>query len=765
MIEQENTVPENANLKTPPTLVRLGEKKQRKSSVKRVRFSLDTEASSPVRLNRDLPPELGEIFLRRSSGSATTNRSSSSSSSPPLHFPSQEEMLMISSTSGGVPAPSPGDSRQSTGSSINGVLGNALSSFGPSQFPSHKSIWDTPSENQSSANVGGPNNLSPVRRIRDERDLSPSNAAAETPGFAERRFLGFSVLENNNPDDSCPPKSSLALPSPQAAVRVEPHTSPRRNVINPPEDGDDPLLMSGASSIVKTAASSGSRRRRRRLSSLEDMESELMNVSSPERISWRSIAQVLASEGVDIEQLLKKIGIEKLFLEREADVRPEAELPDLDRCDSFLLNVYAQQVRSVELSIDSAIHWVSEMLVESRRSLEQFSLDQLLKQEADGTVISAITGEKQKVEFLKKTIKLRLLENQELNLRDQTGLVLHQYGEELEVLETEVDRMKRECCDLTENVAQIKAEQIAPQLNEKFIIQGNEGEYVRRKSSDEVRLEQLDQFIQDKEADIIETISEITELESVIEEKQQAYSEASSKMRAFYEKNGWNIMAELPTGSGVVLVYCVCHILVFEKALNDSQYWRLNRIVPADFDPAKPPAYAENLFSNQVMFSSASVLEQIMAVNCLRSPFKYDPPTLHALMGAATSALCEWVELREMLAQAVLISESSCIKINCNMQIEAVVAAHNTSMGIELPLCVKLLWFDPLFVPEAPVNYSNFSYLISECLESAFPRVREQLDNRFSSLIHRRQDLSTPSSLLMADIVKAVLSVLINAEP
>lgn len=731
-MDKENAIPENVVIKTPPALVPVG---KRKSSVKRVRFSLATSSpSSPIRLSQS-------DAQRRSS-------TVSSNSSSPLHFPSQQELLMTA-----VPQPSPDkDSRQS----FTGILNHALNSF---DVPS---IWDTPSSEKQIASSGVLNlsKLSPVRRSGSVQTPSRSSIleSAATPGAAERKFLGFSVLEAA---DSACSRQSLPSPDPEGdLVRIDPRTkSPsRRSKVS---QEDDPLLMSGASSVLVPAGlgDSSTRRRRRRLSSLEEIESELMNVSSPERSGSTddsSARKLLANEGIFIERLLAAARPDiSTLLNNDRSSSPElqpvaAEWESLrleNKASStcpFALIVSCQQVKSAELSIDSAIRWTSELIDKSRSSLCGFSVD-LLKNEIDP---SQIASEKLKAEIVKKTVLLRLWENQETNL-GQTTCAIRNFGEQLEELEEELEKLDQDCAECLGHVEKIKAE-IEPEFKSVFLENGQ-----RRKSEQEIRFDKLQEFVSGKESEIRSVIGQISQLEGVISEKERAFSQGFAKLKAFFDSNGWNVIKEI-NNSMTVLVYCVCHILVFQKAHNDKRYWRLDKIVPVKWDSGKSPSYARNFESNQVRFNSQLVLEHIIASNGLRTPFRYDPSILHALMGAATAILIEWVKLRDMLGELLTKSDSR-IKINSNMQIEAVVVAPNTQLGIEVPLTVKLLWFDPLFANE-PVKYNNFSYILTESVVTVFPSVREQLDSRFASL-------QGDSFQLISDIFKTVQSVLVNAKP
>ena len=725
-MDKENAVPENGT-RTPPALVPLS---KRKSSVKRVRFSLDQpgEACSPVRLNRDIIP----IEHRNS-----ISRSSVGSNSSPMHFPSQEDLLAE------PPAGSPGDSRQSTGSSLNGgnVLVSALNSFGASNIPSApvRSIWDTPSS------------ADEIPRSAASPAMRSSLARGETPGGAERRFFGFQVVEedqnNNNSRHSLPPDRE------EAPVRVEPLTnSPRRKSFIF-DNQDDPLLMSGASSAVKALSSATPRRRRRRLSSLEEIESELMNVSSPEHAAT-TVHQLLAREGVVIDRLLacRQADIGYLLQSERAPVG-EWENVKLPVNDANVLNVCNQQLKAVELSIDSTIHWVLEMIAQAKDTLRRISSAGSPNFVASEHLAGLIDREKRKAELLRKTVHLCLLENQESSL-SQTGKVLFKYGQELEEVEGELVKFGRECDNLLENITCFKSE-MEPEMKHKFA-KTLDGQLQRIKSEEEIRFDKVEKFVKAKETEIGSVIEEITQLESTVAEKEKVFSQDLERFRHFYEKNGWNVIAEL--NKSTVLIYCVCHILVFEKAVNDERFWRLDRIVPAKFDLLKPPHYAKNWTSKQVKCNPEIVLEQIIVSNGLRTPFKYDASLLHALMGAATAALCEWVQLRDFLGQ-IQTSPESRIKINSNMQIEAVVVAPNSALGVEVPLAVKLLWFDPLFI-EQHVKYDNFSYILTEPLLSSFSSVRDQLDKRFASL---KEDSS--SLRMLSEIVRAVQSVLINAQP
>jgi hypothetical protein len=178
-------------------------------------------------------------------------------------------------------------------------------------------------------------------------------------------------------------------------------------------------------------------------------------------------------------------------------------------------------------------------------------------------------------------------------------------------------------------------------------------------------------------------------------------------------------------------------------------------------DPNSPPFYAPHVLSDQLKFNSQLVLSQIVDSNNLNVAFEYDPYILHDLMGAAVTALCEWTQLREVIARSLPTSESRA-KINTNLQIEMALVIMNKSLGddVEVPMLVKLLWFDPILSIENPVRFDNFSFIACEAMLAYFPFVKTQIDERLALV----KPTDVYSSALLSEIVMAVTSVLVNAQ-
>ena len=792
-------MPVSTNVTPPPPLVPVDEKK-RKSSVKRVRFSIEESSNpSPLRLNADLGLVVDDG--RTSSSRLSVNSRRSSVADSPVHFPSQEDLLSAPSGPGGSP---PTDSsRQSTGSSVN-ALSSALSSFADlssiAQPTRVRSIWDTPSSSNYARNerpkTGSlpvvPLNLaSPVKRA----PAAPIRRSAETPGVDERRLFQFSVVtehgdENSNgmsfnrPSISGDVSESLMVVVNKPVTAASPKTVERPSIA--PEDGeDDPMLVSGgramrgpasgASSFGTELVTPGSeatsvtnsenpnrRRRRRRLSSLEEMESELMNMSSPspeKRLAAppSGVLESLMRHGIDAKRLANEVRpslAQSLQQYRPSSpsvwdsVREESKISDV-----ALLNISGQQMRSVELSLESTIEWIVDQIAESRAALKSLLVpanEDAFRQAGD--VSELVKSKRLKAELTTKSVMLALVENEHENLM-QSFSHFERFGETLEAKQGEIANLLQAGEALKKDIIEYRK-----QFDVEFAARFDkrpDGTVERRRSHEELRLAKLDAVVQSKEAEICEVIGEITELEAAIADKQTAYTRDFNRLRSFYLANGWNVVAELH--GSIVVVYSGCHLVVFEKARNNSQFWRLDRIVPCKFDAARLPAYAPNLLSSQIIFNSDLVLQHIATRLGLAAPFLYSPETLVEIMRDVTAALCEWIELRESLAKILLTPESR-IKINSNLQIEALLVTPNNAIGIDVPLCVKLIWFDSV-LGEEPVRWNNLSYIVTENLVTHFPNVKAQIEDRFGLI---RGD---PLSFRMVeDIAKAITSVLVNAD-
>ena len=725
-MDKENAAPIQAMAGTPPPLVPMT--KARKSSSKKVRFSIDSEAESPIRLNRDVPPE--DIAGSRLS---VASRRSSGAADSPLHFPSQEELLggLDALESGSRPSGSPSDSRQSTGS----VLTSALGSFTTIAQPT-RSIWDTPSSATFSA--------SPTRKSIVAK--TPSRLSAETPSKAEQRMFGFHVL-------------SEVASSEQPTVHEDREGSP----ITVPQQ-DDPMLMSGASSAVRhrmghSASSFGSDlatpstgksrsgKRRRRLSHIEDMESELLNASSPERpAEAATAASALRKAGIDLDSLTSMARIDLVSLLQTQVVAETSSWDDVS--DPQVVGIALQMQKSIELTRDSAIHSLAEEIEAKRAELWSLMVRAETAPVPDANEMKRLSGE---ASSIGKECVIQILEN-EIENAGQTTAALQRLSEEATVKSEQLADIQQEAESLSVSIAEMKSE-LETQFTSKFSVLPN-GSVERIKTATELRFEQLDAFVKTKEAAISAVIEDITELEATIAERQCEYTNTFSRMRQFYLDHGWNVVADLR--NQLVVVYGVCHLFVFEKAKNSDRFWRLDRILPADFDV--PPHYAPNIDSEQVSFSSDLVLEQLADCYGLKTAFECSAQNVHDLMASATAALCEWVELRESLASALPTPESR-VKINSNMQIEAAIVVPNEAVGVEVPLTVKLMWFDPLFATDK-VNYTNCSYLLPDSLLKYFPGVRDVIEERLAKL---RTD---PHSLAaFAEVVKVITSALVNAHP
>jgi hypothetical protein len=768
-MDKENEVPTDFNrdllVSTPPLpkLVPMASTEGgRKSSVKKVRFSLDTdvppERESPVRLNRDIIPE-GEEIPNPSRMSVAGRRSSIGLSDSPMHFPSEADLL--GGPTPGVPVGSPSDSRQSTGSSITEVLSSALNSFGvpgggqPAQRP--RSIWDTPSSSAKKTSASGgsskvsavPLNLhsSPGVQRKPSR-ASIASVGAGTPGNAEQKMFGFHVvLEGKNDVDISVQQEerespAIVVPSPAAAAE------------------DDPMLLSGASSRVhriapSTGGTSQKRTRRRRLSHLDDMESELLNVSSPERAFSGQTPSAAAPVPIErappirtVESLLAAIDSPMVVTEEETFQFPS------NITDSDLAQIVAQQKASIELTRLETVNWVEDLIAErklrTKAVLESEEGEKILKARIPENVYEAAI---RKAELLGDTVRMRMLENYQANL-SQSQTALDRFEETLEFKQQELERITQQTESLEESVASLLAE-TEKEFEAKFTID-SEGNAVRRKSEEERRMDELEAFIKSHEEAIKEAVMDIAEMEQVIAERETEFTENFSRMRQFYLDNGWNVVCQV--GESLVLIYAVCHILVFERAKNNTAFWKLDRIVPARIDPGKPPHYAPYIVSDQVRWNSQQVLEQIVKVNGLDVAFEYEPTILCELMAAAVTTLCEWVELKDALGRCLPSSESRA-KINSNLQIEISVIVMNKSLGdsVEVPMLVKLLWFDSL--PEK-IRFDNFSFIACEALQVYFPFVKADIDERLAAI--HPSDVHSPSLLL--EIVRAVSSVLVNAK-
>jgi hypothetical protein len=749
MIDKENTVPvRDVNVQTPPlpTLVPMASS-GRKSSVKKVRFSLDTEVpperESPIRLNRDMVSD-NEDIPNPSRVSVVCRRSSIGASDSPLHFPSQAELV-----GGNAPVGSPSDSRQSTGSSINDVLSSAISSFGQPIQERVRSIWDTPTSSAKKPSTGAANlgfSDSPATNNRVSRTPGNRFSLTGTPGNAEQKLFGFHVVMESS-------ENVLSKPDGRDSV-----SSPPIVVPSPEKGEEDPMLLSGASSRIRrlepmtggsevSGKSTTGKRRRRRLSHLEDMESELLNVSSPERV-----VKIRPEPETTLECLLREAGLD-VTLQGPLAAKPTGAQVSVS--NSLLANVVAQQEKSLALTSGQAVDWIEDLLAERRELLTKSGdwerrLQQPTTKSGEEIKIAALKGQ-----LLGEQIKYRILENKVENLA-QTSIALEGIETGLAMKEEEIVGIIGEAKLLADTVEELTA-QCADEFKSKFTTD-NEGNVVRIKSDNERRLEELDLFIKQKEEAIRQAIEEIQVIEQAAAEKQREYTEGFSRMRQFYLDNGWNVICQV--GGSLVLVYAICHILVFEKARNNENFWKLVRIVPAKLDPAMPPFYAPYLLSPHVRFNARQVLDQLVQANGLNVAFEYDPMILHELMGAAVTALCEFVDMRNTLARCLPSNESR-VKINSNMQIELLLVVMNKSLGdgIEAPMLVKLLWFDPLF-GESRMRFDNFSFIACDAMLAYFPNVKREIDERLATI--HPEDVH--SSKLAVEIVRTVTYVLVNAQ-
>ena len=744
-MEKENALPANVGTPPPPALLKMGT--GRKSSVKKVRFSFDNDITppmeSPIRLNRDILGDEDPSNLRHSLVGGG-RRSSIGTSDSPLHFPSQEELLRGNRAS--VPMASPSDSRQSTGSSINGVLSSMLNSFEASAaVPArNRSIWDTPSSSAKKPSKSSgvvpvvPLGLGASPAARIENAKTPSRmSAVDTPGKAEQRMFGFQVVLGTT--QSADP---AILPSEEVGG------SP---IIVPLQD--DPEVLSVASSHVARRRMTDSEpvttsRRRRRLSHLDDMEHELLNASSPERFRTphvaepKTVGEYLIRQGIDIHALMT---------ESLPDTKTSEDSSRDASSGSKLDQVLTQASLSREATLEAAIDHVKQLIREERLAIKSLDVKNLL-----GERMTDLQWKSTQSAILKELLEIEVIENQIKNLV-QLEPALDALAEDLSRKLDTVAEIQSDTISLTQSVTAMKKE-----LDSEFRIlftTDSAGNPERIKSDAERRLYELDAFVWSKEGAIREAIEEITEIEATMVQKEKSFTEGFAQLRQFYLDNGWNVICELD--DSIVLVYAVCHILVFEKARNDSSFWRLDRIVPAKMDPGMPPFYAPNLLSNQVKFNSQLVLGQLALFNNLHVAFEFEGEIFHDLMAAAVTALCEWTDLREMLGKCLPSAESRAT-INSNLQIEISLVVMNKSLGdsVEVPMLVKLLWFDSLFGGDTRVRFDNFSFIASDSMLAYFPFVKSQIDERLALI--NPSDVLSPS--LLNDIVLAVTSVLLNAQ-
>ena len=741
-MEKENALPANVGTPPPPELLKMAT--GRKSSVKKVRFSIDNDITppmdSPIRLNRDILGDEDPSNLRHSLVGGG-RRSSIGTSDSPLHFPSQEELLRGNRASG--PMASPSDSRQSTGSSINGVLSSMLNSFEASgAVPArNRSIWDTPSSSaKKPSKSSGPLPVvplglgaSPAARI--ENPKTPSRlSAVDTPGKAEQRMFGFQVVLGTN-------QSTDPTILPSEEVGGSPIIVPLQ---------DDPEVLSVASSHVARRRLTDSEpvttnRRRRRLSHLDDMEHELLNASSPERFRTphvaepKTVGEYLIRQGIDIQALMT-----------ESVPESTESIDPSEDASSKLDQIVNQASLSRLATLEAAIDHVKQLIREERLVIKSLDVKNLL-----GERMKDSEWKSTQSSILRELLEIEVIENQIKNL-EQLEPALDALAEDLSRRLDTVEEIQNDTASLTQTVTEMKKEL---DLEYRTLFTTNAaGNPERIKSDTERRLYELDAFVRTKEEAIREAIEEITEIEGSMAQKEKDFTEGFSQLRQFYLDNGWNVICELD--DSIVLVYAVCHILVFEKARNDSSFWKLDRIVPAKMDPGMPPFYAPNLLSNQVKFNSQLVLGQLALFNNLHVAFEFEAGIFHELMAAAVTALCEWTELREMLGKCLPSAESRAT-INSNLQIEISLVVMNKSLGddVEVPMLVKLLWFDSLF-GDTRVRFDNFSFIASDSMLAYFPFVKSQIDERLALI--NPGDVLCPS--LLNEIVLAVTSVLLNAQ-
>lgn len=502
-----------------------------------------------------------------------------------------------------------------------------------------RSIWDTPTSS------GRPSFASPGKR-------SPGRKSSID---FESKMLKFAVVENND--------NSL-------------FQDKRPVVLN-----DDPMLLSGATSVAS----------KRRLSTLNDMESELLNSSSPPRrmmtptsMKTKTTPQSSTTSPLDLAGRLGNMSLER----SDKSCWEEIALKGSVTCPA-ILNAVKQQFSSVDLTLDSAV----------------FQLEQRLEQFGDINI--------SKEEYLKfskeahlaiKKIQLSVFENMVENVcptinvfnhlaeewlgRGNAGISL---GDELGAILSELDEEKTK---------------VELEFESKFHVTES-GEIERRKNFQEVKLESVDRAIAAAEKEIQNCVDEILIDENKLETEKNRFENDFKKLRSFYFQFGWHIVID---NDEMILIYSVGWLFLFQK----NENIRLEKLIPVK--------------GQKIFFEENFLVAEILAATGLEfgNSFQLHPQSLCDIMNAATSKLAQWTLFGQTLVEIVEIN-TSWVTINSLNQIEVGLVV----LKDELPILVRLVWFDSI---GTRILFDNFSFILSDFVQTLFPNLKKSIEIGISEI-------------------------------
>ena len=695
-MDKENSTSSELNvMRTPPALVPA--KSARKSSVKRVRFSMDEQrcdfdSSQTLGLNGDLVPAGTMVPEHRPSVPNSVRKSVDA-----ISFPTQIDLLAD------APLTSPDShSRQSTGS-----VGDPLqSALGGGQF---ESVWDTPTSGALEVFFGRPSPARVRQSITDRKSLLRTDF--------EQNLFQFKVNDEGREPVDAPTE-----------VRDEVVGSP----ISVPVCTDDPMLLSGTS--LRTPQFPSSSRRRRRLSSLDDIQSELLSSSPPNR----KLTEVDGMEKVtNPEEFFTLIDS---LISAPAKGSPGLCAPPISLptpLHPITLNILAQLFKSMELTLDSAIAHVREVVVSQSAEVEAMKnnptpwADCVAKftedpKTAKVELLHTVEAAQEMAADDAKKLRVSIASNLVANLATSTYAKFEQFSNNLHAYRAKADALLAEASQLECTVAE-QAEEQEVEFRKKFH-ETEAGEFQRKQTFQELQLAQVDRLIEARVAEIKECVQEVADLEESCKQRQKTFQEEYAKVRDFYFNHGWHVAHETRE---FVLVFSVCFLFLFQRAADNPMWIRLEQIFPVRFDK-HPPAH----LAAQVDWNEDLVLQDVLRQSGLRmgEPFFLDPQIFCQTINAATTRIAQWVDLRQRLS---LDDSRSRIKINASNQIEAILIGANDTCGIELPLMVKLLWFDPVMTKDE-TNFNNFSLIISDYAQSVFPALKREVEQALAVLPQAR---------------------------
>lgn len=678
-MDKENE-PLSNHPKTPPLVgakPSSTKKSTRKSSSKKVRFS--TVASDP-------------------------------SEESPLVFPSEEDLLSValvtdSTAVGPFPSPPPsGTHRQSFV-----ALGNAFSAFLSGADPNNETtyrrtgLFDTPSQRQR------------------ESIAEASPQVGDTPGGRERALFGFQCSDEDprqvdfeNVVDGL--NYSLVVPVSE--------TTPQ-----PKQAADDPALVDQQSSRKSSA------KRRRRLSNFEDMESELL--SSPERVVH--VAMTLPKTPAKsitsfIHRCMQYFLQKPEFLDAKKLLNEVLIVPKLELVTPELAKLQSNYIQAVALTTESAARQIEEIHATCAKRIN--NLTETISESPQINALFHQYTELGQKEFCAKILDPVWDRAVAKSGRKLDALVTHlieSLGDSAEECDDYLQQIKEETQQQIDTIEGVESQlqRLGKYVDRKLKI--TESEYTekvvnRPKSIAEVEVEKFNAMVDQHEAKCIETVRAIEEIEQQIAVYEKVRFEKSSAVRNFYLRNGWHFMKET---SAAVFVYCCCHMLIFQRAQNNSNYWKYTTMVPVRLE--RNPAFAESHLVRDTSFDVPTDLSDLVD----DSMFEFDGQLFYDLMTQVTTELCKWIRVRENLFTLKRRLNEGCknyftkIKVNANFQIEIVLVAENYSIDPDIvaPVMVRLLWFDSLR-SGYPVNYANCSYLVSDSTEAGFPGLRLAVDQK-----------------------------------